>query len=45
MPGSGERIQRRFRKTDMVQMLYDFVDSIEPERLQFEDHGNGYVIL
>jgi hypothetical protein len=28
MPVSGERISRRFLKTEKVQMLYDFLDSL-----------------
>ena len=28
LPGSGERVNRRFLKTDTVQMIYDFVDSL-----------------
>jgi hypothetical protein len=36
LPGSGERVNRRFLKTDTVQIIYDFVDSLGPQRLSFE---------
>ena len=29
MPQSGERVRRRFLKTDTVGLLYDFVDSLQ----------------
>ena len=45
LPGLGERVQRRFMKTCQVQILYDFIDSLGPEKLQLEDHGKGYVIM
>lgn len=28
MPLSGERVQRRFLKTDKIQLLYDFIDDL-----------------
>ena len=28
MPVSGDRIQRRFLKTDTVQLVYDFIDDL-----------------
>ena len=45
LPGSGERVQRRFLKGEKIQKLYDFVDSLGPEKLQFEHGGAGYTIL
>lgn len=44
MPGSGERVSRRFLKTDKIQMLYDFVDSLG-EKVQFETPGAQFVIF
>jgi len=29
MPESGDRIQRRFMKTDTVQIVYDFIDDLQ----------------
>jgi hypothetical protein len=29
MPESGDRIQRRFMKTDTVQLIYDFIDDLQ----------------
>ena len=29
MPHSGERLQRRFLKTDKIQILYDFIDDLQ----------------
>lgn len=29
MPLSGERVQRRFLKTDKIQLLYDFIDDLQ----------------
>lgn len=43
MPGSGERINRRFFKTDKVQMMYDFIDSMG-DQLELE-HNNTYEIM
>jgi|TARA_B110000305_G_C19102963_1_gene476123 hypothetical protein len=28
MPLSGERVQRRFLKTDKIQLLYDYIDDL-----------------
>ena len=28
LPGNGERVNRRFLKTDKVQILYDYIDSL-----------------
>lgn len=45
LPVSGERTERRFLKTEQVQTLYDFIDSLG-EKVQFESpHGNGYTIF
>lgn len=45
LPGSGERVNRRFLKNETVQVLYDFVDSLGPERLGFENSSQEYIIL
>ena len=45
LPGSGERVNRRFLKTDTVQVIYDFVDSLGPQRLSFESSSQQYLIL
>jgi UBX domain len=45
MPSSGDRVTRRFIKTDLVLSLYDFVDSLGPEKLQLENANNGYLIM
>ena len=45
LPGSGERVNRRFLKTDTVQVIYDFVDSLGPQRLSFESSSQQYIIL
>ena len=29
MPLSGERLQRRFLKTDKIQLLYDYIDDLQ----------------
>lgn len=42
---SGERVTRRFLKTDKIGALYHFVDSLGLEKLQLEVHSSGYVIL
>lgn len=37
MPLSGERVNRRYLKTDKVQLLYDFIDHLQNEKkCQFE---------
>ena len=45
MPGSGERVSRRFLKGDKIESIYNFVDSLGPEKLQLENHEKGYSIL
>lgn len=45
MPVTGDRVTRRFMKTDLVLSLYDFVDSLGPEKLQLENANNGYLIM
>jgi len=44
LPVSGERINRRFLKTDKVGLLYDFIDSLG-EKVQFEHTEGEYVIM
>ena len=44
LPGTGERVNRRFLKTENVQRMYDFVDSLGPEKLNFES-THQYVIF
>lgn len=44
MPGTGERVSRRFLKTQQVQLLYDYIDSLG-EQVQFETPGANYVIF
>lgn len=44
MPVSGERVSRRFLKTDKIQHLYDFVDSLG-DKMQFENHNSTYEII
>lgn len=48
LPGSGERVNRRFLKTQKIQVLYDFVESLG-EQLQFENmhtpHGDNFTIF
>lgn len=37
MPLSGERVRRRFLKTDTISLLYDFIDSLQASKqCQFE---------
>lgn len=43
MPGTGDRVNRRFLKTDKVQLMYDFIDSMG-DKLELE-HGNSYEIM
>ncbi len=38
LPGSGERVNRRFLKSDQVQLIYDFLDSLG-DKIQFETPG------
>ena len=45
LPGSGERVSRRFLKTEQVQVLYYYLESLGPEKMQIESHGNGFVIF
>jgi hypothetical protein len=49
MPLSGERIRRRFLKTDTVQILYDYIDSLQDSgKCQFEgvtDYTDKYEIM
>ena len=49
MPLSGERIKRRFLKSDTVKLLYDFVDHLQiEEKCQFEgvsSYTSKYEIL
>ena len=45
LPGSGERVVRRFLKEEKIQMLYDFIDSLG-DKIQFENPSKGsYMIL
>ena len=43
LPGSGERVQRRFHKDQTVSVMYLFIDSIS-DQIQFEN-SNKYVIM
>lgn len=49
MPMSGERIQRRFLKTDKLQIMYDFIDHLQnEEKCKFdgvESYTDEYHIL
>lgn len=46
LPTTGERLTRRFLKTDKVQLLYDYLDSLDDDKLQFETPGClEYVIM
>ena len=38
-------MQRRFLKTEAVQVLYDYIESIGPEKMQIESHHHGFVIF
>lgn len=40
-PTGNQRIQRRFLKTDKIQMLYDFIDSQSLEEIGFEIHEDA----
>ena len=41
MPLSGERIRRRFLKTDTISLLYDFIDDLQNKgKCQFEGVTN-----
>jgi len=42
MPQTGERVTRRFAKTDKIQALYDFIDSTN---VQFENENNTYDLI
>jgi len=42
MPQTGERVTRRFAKTDKIQALYDFIDS---NKVQFENESNTFDII
>eukprot|EP00347_Sterkiella_histriomuscorum_P016338 403353573 len=44
LPGSGERVNRRFLKSQKIQVLYDFVESLG-EQLQFESHHGQFTIF
>lgn len=45
LPGTGERVNRRFLKTDTVEAMYQFIDSIQ-DQIQFENALNpSYIIL
>jgi len=44
LPVSGERVSRRFRKTDKVGILYDFIESII-DQVQFEDPSQHEFII
>ena len=44
LPVSGERISRRFLKSEKVGTLYDFIDSLG-EKVQFEHTEGEYVIM
>ena len=45
LPGSGERVNRRFLKTDTVEVMYQFIDSIQ-DQIQFENAEKpSYIIL
>ena len=43
MPVTGDRINRRFLKTDKIQTMYDFIDSLG-DQLELE-HGHAYEII
>lgn len=45
LPGSGERVNRRFLKTQTIQAMYDFVDSLGPKKLGLENATKQYIIL
>lgn len=41
---TGERITRRFRKEETVQILYDFIESMG-DKVQFEHTAGNFVIM
>ena len=43
--GTGKRFNRRFYKTDKVEMLYMFVRSLAGEDLGFDDANNQFEIV
>lgn len=43
LPISGERVQRRFMLTDKVQLLYDFVETLD--NLQRENEHSELVLF
>jgi FAS-associated factor 2 len=44
LPVTGNRISRRFLKSDKIQTLYHYIDSLGDE-VQFENHTGEYVIM
>ena len=40
--GTGKRFNRRFIKTDKVEMLYNFVRTLADEDLGFDDANNQF---
>lgn len=44
MPLNGERISRRFLKSEKIQVLYDFLESLG-EQLQLEDNSKDFEII
>ena len=44
LPVSGERVNRRFLKTDKIQLIYDFLDSLG-DKIQFETTTGQYVVF
>ena len=40
--GTGKRFNRRFLKTDKVEMLYNFVRTLADEDLGFDDANNQF---
>ncbi|CDW77100.1 fas-associated factor 1 [Stylonychia lemnae] len=44
LPGSGERVSRRFLKTQKIQLIYDYIESLG-EQLQFETPHCDFIIF
>lgn len=45
MPGSGQRVSRRFLKTDKVDLLYTYVLSLDGDAFELENESKEFKIL
>ena len=43
--GSGKKISRRFLKTDSVKVLYDYVRTLEPADVGFDDKNAAFQLI